>query len=214
MTASSISIGGFRVQLSDYARAEQAPTGLARSAPARQNAPSKAEKVRDEPDWLYQGLHGNLSTRRLRVWRLAPNHVVAVISERSGASGTSLTNAAESIQAQLRHEYPGQLVEIVEHWPDDPHSGGRTHYDTVTFPNSGRWPVWTSVSGAALRTVLGDSLNDGRDDQDAAVPANPPTRPTPDPDVEQVDLGDGWSLFRVDPDDPRIDPRFQERGGE
>jgi hypothetical protein len=100
-----------------------------------------AELIRDEATWWYMGFVGT-STRRLRVWRVAPGRLVAVVTERPDDAGTSITNAAEMVAAQLAIEYPDDMVEVVEHWTasvlDDEHFT--------------RWPLWTvSRSGNVSR---------------------------------------------------------------
>jgi len=75
-----------------------------------------AHPVRDDQAWLYQGLHGTLATRRLRVWRTASGQVTAVVTEAPTDDGTSITNAIESVIAQLRAEYPDDDVEVIEHY--------------------------------------------------------------------------------------------------
>jgi hypothetical protein len=71
--------------------------------------------LRDDPAWLYRGLHGSLATRRLRVWEACDGALVAVVTEGPDDEGTSLANAAEAVIAQLQAEYPGREVEVIEH---------------------------------------------------------------------------------------------------
>jgi hypothetical protein len=70
----------------------------------------------DDGAWLYQGFHGALATRRLRVWRTGPGQVTAVVTEAPTDEGTSITNAIESVIAQLQVEYPDDDVEVIEHY--------------------------------------------------------------------------------------------------
>lgn len=88
--------------------------------------PGAGRLIRDDPAWRYQGLHGTVAARRLRVWQAADGVLVAVLTEGSGAEGTSLANAAEHVVAQLQAEY-GPDIEVIEHqlpWqpaqPDEP----------------------------------------------------------------------------------------------
>lgn len=74
-----------------------------------------AELLRDEAAWLYLGPYGGLHTRRLRIWRDGGGRLVAVVTEHQGDPGTSITNAAEAILAQLHIEY-AEPVDLVEHY--------------------------------------------------------------------------------------------------
>jgi hypothetical protein len=76
-----------------------------------------SELIRDDPAWLYQGLHGLIQTRRLRVWQLSPRHLVAIVTEKTGSDhGTSITNATEAIAGQLAAEHPGCTIDLIEHY--------------------------------------------------------------------------------------------------
>jgi hypothetical protein len=105
-----------------------APTEPAPTEPADSPAaePAGSRLIRDDPAWRYQGLHGTVAARRLRVWQTTDGALVAVLTEGPGAEGTSLANAAEHVVTQLQAEY-GPDVEVIEHqlpWqpaqPDDP----------------------------------------------------------------------------------------------
>lgn len=109
--------------------------------------------IRDDNNWLYQGLHGYLSTRRLRVWKhITTDNLTAVITEHSNNTGTSITNAAESVAAQLASEYPGREIRIIEHYLDSPFE--LEHYDEVTVNNSGK-TCWRELDPLDLLTELG-----------------------------------------------------------
>lgn len=112
-----------------------------------------AELVREDRAWLYQGLPGVLQTRRLRVWRLPATpgpdgrgRLLAIVTERPDDAGTSITNAVESVAAQLRQEFPGQDIELVEHYT--PHGPVAAPGDDANRPTSmqgmsadGAWEV-------------------------------------------------------------------------
>jgi hypothetical protein len=63
--------------------------------------------IRDEPAWRYPGFDGP-ARRRLRVWRVQPGVLVAVLTEHPEDPGTSITNAAQQIILCLEREYPGR----------------------------------------------------------------------------------------------------------
>ena len=74
-----------------------------------------AELIRDDAAWAYQGLHGGVSTRRLRAWRDDDGLLVVTVTERAGDSGTSITNAAEMVLAQIAVEF-GEPADVIEHY--------------------------------------------------------------------------------------------------
>jgi hypothetical protein len=117
-----------------------------------------AELVRDDPAWWYLGFL-DASTRRLRVWRVDPDRLVAVVTERQSDTGTSITNAAEMVAAQLGIEYPGEAIEVVEHWPAS--ALDAEHFDGVRIVD-GR-PVWWAMPVDELVERLGPQLLDATD---------------------------------------------------
>jgi hypothetical protein len=108
----------------EFAGEQYRQAGAARDAAAAETrhpddqGPIEAAPARllvDDGAWLYQGFHGTLATRRLRIWRTVPGQVTAVVTEAPEDGGTSITNAIESVIAQLRVEYPDD-VEVIEHY--------------------------------------------------------------------------------------------------
>lgn len=112
------------------------------------------ELIRDDPAWFYLGFAGP-ATRRLRVWRVDPDHVVAIVTEHPTNVGTSVTNAAESVAAQLAIEYPTEHVEIIEQYTASVIA--EEHYDAVTMDADGR-PCWRRVALAELVARLGPAV--------------------------------------------------------
>jgi len=119
-----------------------------------------AELIRDDPAWLYLGFL-DTSTRRLRVWRVGPGRLVAVVTERSD-SGTSITNAAEMVSAQLEIEYPDDAIEVVEYWPAS--TLDTEHFDRVQIFDGK--PTWWRIPVDQLVYRLGPQLL-GADDPDS-----------------------------------------------
>jgi hypothetical protein len=92
-----------------------------------------SELIRDDPAWWYVAqFNGLRAVRRLRVWRVGPGRLVAVLTERG--DGPSITNAVGDIQRRLIGEYPDDVVDVVEHYP--PEGGGcrGEHFDLVLWP--------------------------------------------------------------------------------
>jgi hypothetical protein len=90
-----------------------------------------AHQPAEHPAWLYQGLHGRLQTRRLRVWRDAggpPGR--GRHRDGDGHPGTSITNAAEQVQAHLRAECPYEVVDVIEHYAPRPTPGAAVEGDS------------------------------------------------------------------------------------
>ncbi len=112
-----------------------------------------AELIRDDPAWWYLGFL-DTSTRRLRVWRVAPGRLVAVVTERMADPGTSVTNAAEMVAAQLAVEYPDDVIEVVEHYPADSLDG--EHFDGVEVVDGA--PRWWRIPTEELAARLGPQL--------------------------------------------------------
>jgi len=95
--------------------------------------------VRQDQAWLYQGFHGTLATRRLQVWQAGPGRLVAVVAEDPDDSGTSITNAAEAVIAQLAAEYPDSHVQVIERYTPRPPARGAHAYQRWTLtPDSGQ----------------------------------------------------------------------------
>jgi hypothetical protein len=112
--------------------------------------------VREDRAWAYPGFGNSLAVRRLRVWRVGPGRLVAVVQERYADGGTSVTNAAEAIAARLAAESPDDVVEVVEHWyPGEPDE----HFDAVHVDAQGR-TVWRRMSTAAVVAWLGPEVLD------------------------------------------------------
>jgi hypothetical protein len=112
------------------------------------------EKVEDVADWPYLSASGVITTRRCRIWRPRPGHVIAVITETRDDLGTSITNAAEGVRAELEHQFPGEVIEVVEHQID---ALGVISYDLVE-PNAQGRLRWTSLPRAQLEEKIGTSL--------------------------------------------------------
>lgn len=93
--------------------------------------------VRDERAWLYQGFHGTLATRRLQVWQTGPGRLVAIVTEDPDDPGTSITNAAEAVIAQLAAEYPDSHVQVIEHYAPSPPARGAHAYQRWTLTSDG-----------------------------------------------------------------------------
>lgn len=109
--------------------------------------------IRDEADWLYRGFHGQLCTRRLRLWEHITGDLTAVITERPDDGGTSITNAAEYVAAQLAREYPRQHVRIIEHYLDG--ALEPEHFDEVTVVVDTGTPRWRRLDPIDLAVELG-----------------------------------------------------------
>lgn len=75
--------------------------------------------MREESGWWYLGLDRMPTTRHLRVWRVAPGHLLAVVTQRPRDTGTSVTCAAGMVLAQLAIEHPDERVELIQHYPAD-----------------------------------------------------------------------------------------------
>lgn len=115
-----------------------------------------AELIRDDPQWWFRGLGFQVVVRRLRVWRVGPGRLVAVVTERG--DGTSITNAAENVAAQLRLEYPDGELEVVEHWPARVSVDEGEHFDRVEVEaGAGVWgePRWTRIPTDQVVARLG-----------------------------------------------------------
>jgi hypothetical protein len=116
-----------------------------------------AELIRDDAAWWYLGFNGP-ATRRLRVWRTGPRVVVAVVTERPDDQGTSITNAAEMVTAQLEIEYPEDQVLVIEHYPASEFD--EEHFDAVETAG----PLvtrWRRLSTQELAARLGPDLTEG-----------------------------------------------------
>lgn len=110
--------------------------------------------VRDEL-FTYPGLGGWPATRRIRMWltppdATGPGHFVAVLTE--AGEGTSITNAAETIAAELAREYPQEYIEIIEHYPVGAGVDPVEHFDEVMVCTSG--PKWRRRDTAELARRL------------------------------------------------------------
>ena len=115
-----------------------------------------ASLVRVEPQWSYLGPQ-KAGSRHLAVWRIGVRHVVAIVTERADSGGISVTNAAEEVAEQLAVEYPGELVELIEFWPDDPNvwTDGIPveHFDSVVISRG--VTRWDPVPAEDLEQRLG-----------------------------------------------------------
>ena len=150
----------------DYARPTGAPVarrlaGIKARLHEQNPGPTvvAAKLVRDDRTWWYLGFHNRMSTRRLRVWRVDPGRLVAVVTERTSDPGTSVTNAAEMVTAQLAAEYPDEVIEVIEHYPADSLDG--EHFDGVEIVDG--TPRWWRIPTPDLTTRLGAGLLDDRE---------------------------------------------------
>lgn len=109
-----------------------------------------SELIADLGDYLYPSNDGGPAARRMRLWRVEPGVLVAVLTERHDDPGTSITNAAADICLQLERAYPTDLVRVVEHYPDN-HPG--TRYSWVALDAHQR-PQWRHLDDAAARALL------------------------------------------------------------
>lgn len=108
-------------------------------------------KIRDEKYWPFPGYGATTSRRRLRVWKVEPGRVVAVVTERPGDKGTSITNAALEALRKLQEEYPDDVTELIEHYVD---RRGPDRYASVHFRMLADRPDWRHVEPAELAQRL------------------------------------------------------------
>lgn len=108
--------------------------------------------IRDDVAWGYHGYDDRPAYRRLRVWRMGPKAVVAVLTEPADAPGTSITNAAPAIRLKLEREYPTDLVLHIEHYPADSLSG--EHWDLVDVDPGGGAAHWQRLDPQDLAARL------------------------------------------------------------
>ena len=110
-----------------------------------------AEVLRDEADWWYLGLDGMAAVRRLRVWRAGPDHLIAVVTQRPGDRGTSVTRAVDVVAAQLAIEHPGEWIELFQHYPADGFASEQ--FDAALVDDLGR-RRWRCVPAGELSARL------------------------------------------------------------
>jgi hypothetical protein len=178
------------------ARAPQEATVTPPSPPAGADLPREpARLIHDDPSWWYLG-HGITSaTRRIRTYEQPDGRLIAVVTE--SGDGTSITNAAETVIAQIRAEHPGRQVEVIEHNPASTLS--RETFDRIDLTPAGH-ATWTRLPAEHIGDMLGPGVfTNGAD---------------PSPRIRNEDEGDGWYLeaqggaldgrrvHLIDPDDP------------
>ena len=134
--------------------------------------------IRDEPTWGYLPPNGIPTNRRLRVWRTDVGRLVAVITE--DGDGTSITNAAAQVAAQIAAQYPDDVTTIIEHYP--PTGDGRgphaEHFDEVRImaatPDGKLEPQWRRLPIPDVIRLLNTDPRTG-----AVPPGGTPCSPSP-----------------------------------
>ena len=114
---------------------------------------SRATLQLDDPTWWYIGFHGQPVTRRLRLYQVSRTQYLAVVTEEG--AGTSITNAAEHVAAQLSADFPGRQIRLIEHYPAGPLE--EEHFDAVAFTAAGN-PTWTRIPTEQIVAQLGPDL--------------------------------------------------------
>jgi len=127
--------------------------------------------IRDDPAWSYLAPTGP-ATRRLRVWRTEPGRLVAVVTERG--AGMSITNAAETIAAQLAGEHPDDVLEVIEHYPAGIGADEAEHFDSVCF--DGRRPRWRRIRTPDMVARFGSDVLDAPAEDGVAHVSGGPSR--------------------------------------
>jgi hypothetical protein len=120
-----------------------------RPEPSKPAAPA-GTLIHDDPNWWYQGNGVTSATRRIRVYEMPDGRLTAVVTE--SGDGTSITNAAETVIAQIQAEHPGRQIDVIEHYPASqlaPES-----FDMVRLNQHGQ-PEWTGVPAEQVREMLG-----------------------------------------------------------
>lgn len=117
------------------------------------------------------------SPRRLRVWRLSDETVLAVVTERG--PGPSVTNVAEHAYAALSRAYPGPL-RMLEHYPPGATSSGEFFTEVTVVDGH---PSWRRLRTADLVARLGAGVLDDMPDlppdpEDDELPSPGPRPPT------------------------------------
>jgi hypothetical protein len=116
-------------------------------------APPPGKLVDDNPGWWYLG-HGITSaTRRIRTYEMPDGRLVAVVTE--SGDGTSITNAAETVVAQVRAEHPGRQVDVIEHNPASTIAG--ESFDLIGLSPSGN-ATWTRLPAQKVADMLGPEV--------------------------------------------------------
>ncbi|MGI9156783.1 MAG: DUF6166 domain-containing protein, partial [Marmoricola sp.] len=137
-----------------------------------------AELIRDDPEWPMPGFFGGRPwPRRLRVWRLPDETVLAVVTERG--PGPSVTNVAEHVHAALSRVYPGSL-RMIEHYPPGATSLGEFFTEVTLIDGH---PNWRRLRTTDLVAQLGAGVLDDMPDlpPDPEHDEPPPPRPRPRP---------------------------------
>jgi hypothetical protein len=111
--------------------------------------------IHDDPNWWYQGHGVTSATRRIRVYEMPDGRLIAVVTE--SGDGTSITNAAETVIAQIQAEYPDRQVDVIEHTPASPLAP--EGFDLVHLDEHGR-PVWTPLPARSVTDMLGPGVFD------------------------------------------------------
>lgn len=145
-----------------------------------------AELIGDDPEWPMPEFVDGRRTwpRRLRVWRLPDQTVLAVVTERG--PGPSVTNVAEHAYAALSRLHPGPL-RMIEHYPPGATSMGEFFTEVTVVDGLPKWrrlrtPDLVAQVGAG---VLDDMPDLPPDPEDHELPPPGPRPPTiaPEDDV-------------------------------
>lgn len=121
--------------------------------------------IRDEPSWRYVGLDLRPVARRLRVWQVGSHQLVAVVTQRVGDTGTSVTCAVDMIWAQLAVEHPGHQIEVYQHYPADAFAGDQ--FDKMIVDETARRRWWRTDTDDLVNR-LGQGLLTGPHPRSAA----------------------------------------------
>jgi hypothetical protein len=84
---------------------------------------------------------------------MSDGRLTAVVTE--AGDGTSITNAAETVIAQIQAEHPGRQVDVIEHHPASTLDGET--FDLVQVDQHGR-PAWTPLPTEQVRTMFGPGV--------------------------------------------------------
>lgn len=117
----------------------------------------------------FRGYHGSKAHCRIRAYRGRDGQFVVVATELPTNQGTSITNACETLAAEVctRLEIDPTAMRWVEHYTAGPHRDGAESFDVVTFiPSAGRrehglgQPKWRRVSKAVVEDMIGQAIGD------------------------------------------------------
>lgn len=118
----------------------------------------RPELIRDEDPW--QSLHGWRGHAHVRVWRSAPDLVIAVIS------GAGAEYRLDELIPKLCAEYPHDGVELFFHRPMDWMDLG--YYAALTMGDDGT-VIQTRLFGDTLAARLGPTFYATEDPDDESV---------------------------------------------